>query len=81
MIEIMLYDTTACDEKLCPQGRCPVTHAVVKCAGASALAAVNDLRHSPGAALNLSLPGANQINAFFISQVNHEQQQIAEISF
>lgn len=31
-----------CDEKVCPQGRCPVTLAVVKCAGASALAA-NDL--------------------------------------
>ena len=64
-----------------PAGALPITHAVVKCAGASALAAVNDLRHSPGTALNLPLPGANQINAFFISQVNHEQQQIAEISF
>jgi hypothetical protein len=53
MIETMLYDLTTgdehaeaicrlCDEKLCPQGRCPVTLAVVKCASASALGA-NDL--------------------------------------
>ena len=70
MIETMLYDLTTgdehaeaiwrrCDEKVCPQGRCPVTLAIVKCGSASALATMNDLRQSPGAALNLSLPGAN----------------------
>jgi MarR family transcriptional regulator, negative regulator of the multidrug operon emrRAB len=70
MIETMLHDLTTCDEhaeaicrlcdeKVCPQGRCPVTLAVVKCASASALAAVNDLGQNPGAALNLSLPSAN----------------------